>query len=533
MIYELENNENLNIYKKIINMIPLDYLPRDYCNEFGYYPNKKITSTTNLYINSNDKFDPLPNKKEITFMINKNINNEKNLEDTWWYKYYFNIPICAYGRLTQSTGTCWCNSLINVILLTPSIYEFILEKFNNLPETEQNKIRQIKSFDDFIGSDYDLTTLIYATINILIVNKSKAKQKNGNFIIEIAARIKSIYFDNDEDFYKLYSNNKEQKKNAAIEYGDGGLPSEGITVIFNKIFKEDKDFIKINYNFNLSNIDNIKDNKDILIINKITMLIDKYFNESDENKKKLIGKELYSLHRDQINLDIQYSIYKKIFNKRVIENNINQIIDEIIRIIPIEDQDEYINIINNNILNHAIEYNEKKDLKIPTNLIIDKFSYEFKNNLILSTLKENNISLQINDITPPKILLVEYELLKFKNDEEFNLGSNAPDTIKINDIKYIIQGSTLIVTGNAGHSICGLKCNNDLYVYDSNNYLVYTNWNKYNALDKTNNQYRELLISINRSNNDESDDFYDNYPGNSKVLPPYLLNTVVYIREDS
>ena len=76
-------------------------------------------------------------------MVNTNMNFARNLEDTWWYKYYFNIPVCAYGRLSQSSGTCWCNAVINIILLTPVIYELFLEKFNKLNLEQQNRIKKI------------------------------------------------------------------------------------------------------------------------------------------------------------------------------------------------------------------------------------------------------------------------------------------------------------------------------------------------------------------------------------------------------
>ena len=572
MIYELENKENLDIYKKIINMIPENII-----ETHPYYHNKKKTVTKNLY----EPFEPIINEvgltKEITYMINTNINNESNLEDTWWYKYYFNIPFCARGRLSQSTGTCWCNALINVILLTPGIYELILEKFKNLSEEQQNKIKQIKSFDEFIGSDYDLVTLIYATINILIINKSKAKQKNGNFITEIGARIKGSYDNNNENFYKEnITNDKEQKKNAAEKYADAGWPHNGLLTIFQKIFKEDEDYIKIDYIFNL-NIDNIKYKKIVILHNEETKIYNEYINETDEERKLIIYKKLSSIRISRINLEIQYLVTTNTLNDENIKikqieidkliTEINNIINYRIELIKLNNNNisenlinnynkiiklkdvhcECINIVKNNILEDAIKYyknNISKEFstKIPNNLLISNFLYEYKNNILINNVEENTILFKINNINPPKIVFIEYKLLSYKNDEEYILASNAPDIILINNIRYSIHASTLLLTPNANHAIAGLKCNNSLYVYDSNNFLAHTNWNKYTKNDETNDQYRKLLNPEYKDtiqNNSVSLDnikykvHYSDYPESSKENPPYTLLAVIYIKEDA
>ena len=78
-------------------------------------------------------------------------------------------------------------------------------------------------------------------INILLIKKSKAKQKNGNFIAEIAARIKGIGEKKNEDFFKSQSN--------GILYGDGFASYTGLIVILNKLnFINDNDYFILDFN---------------------------------------------------------------------------------------------------------------------------------------------------------------------------------------------------------------------------------------------------------------------------------------------
>ena len=469
MIYELEYNK-LDIYKKIINMIPDKTKINLNIDEYkilfknGFIPNRKKTIEyiidENKINNSNLQFGGTTNIiKEISWMVNTNVNNEKELENTWWYKYYFNIPSCAYGRLTQSTGTCWCNAFINTILLTPGIYELIIDKFNKLSKEYKEKIVKIKSFDQFNGSKENLETLIYAMINILLINKSKAKQRNGNFIAEIAARVNSIYKskDNDEFFYK---------ENGGLKYGDGGVSSVGIITVFQKVLKENEDYIVLDYIF---------------------------------TKKSEIFKE-YKLLSDE-----RASVYNE-WNK----TKDSKLVDKISNIDKIKEPIK-------------IEYEKSK---IQEDQPAEKPFYEFKENVINS---ENN-TLKIDNITLPKIIIIKYQTITKFNPELYNLGCNAPDTIMLNGVKYNINASGLNLTGDtAKHTIGGLKCNNSLYVYDSNNYLAYTNWNKYSQGDITNNQYRELLYSTDTKRQGRH---YGNYPSDTDGIPPYYLTYVVYIIDD-
>lgn len=58
--------------------------------------------------------------------------NSTDLIDQWWFKWYFSVPPCLSSRLTQSTGTCWMNSIINSLFFVPEIITLLTTKYNSL-----------------------------------------------------------------------------------------------------------------------------------------------------------------------------------------------------------------------------------------------------------------------------------------------------------------------------------------------------------------------------------------------------------------
>ena len=51
--------------------------------------------------------------------------NSTNIADKWWYDYFMRSLPCARGRIIQFTGTCWFNVILNTILLTPKLKEYV------------------------------------------------------------------------------------------------------------------------------------------------------------------------------------------------------------------------------------------------------------------------------------------------------------------------------------------------------------------------------------------------------------------------
>ena len=80
---------------------------------------------------------------------------------------------------------------------------------------------------------------------------------------------------------------------------------------------------------------------------------------------------------------------------------------------------------------------------------------------------------------------------------------NLPEIITVNNTRYIIESCGIRV---ADHAIAGLRCNDIFYVYDSNNYIIKTNWHKGDI-----SHYREIC---------------------SFNFDKYYFNSLVYVKED-
>lgn len=44
-----------------------------------------------------------------------------SVNETWWFKWFLAVPRCASGRLAQMSRTCWFNTALNVLLLSPRL----------------------------------------------------------------------------------------------------------------------------------------------------------------------------------------------------------------------------------------------------------------------------------------------------------------------------------------------------------------------------------------------------------------------------
>lgn len=289
--------------------------------------------------------------KEFDYRImNTPNNNAQKIDDTWWYKYYFDTPLCAYGRLLQSSGTCWCNVIINILILSPFIVKIILSKF----EAQGKNVHD--SFKSLQESKPDLKTYLFGFLNILLINKQKAKFEDKNVVINLASKIKCEYEKENTPKLKVDCNSSN--------YGDGGDSFFGIRKVFDTILIKNKDYVVIQK------------------INKIPNLT------YDEQKR-----------------------YDSIENR-------------------------------------LKELNNSKTL--------------LWNDVLYDKDVDNTIS--------PSILLIDYAIFGGKIKPSIE--------ITVSGITYTLEASNIDV--NKKHAITGLKCEDKYYIYDSNNFITYSDWNELN-----------------------------------------------------
>lgn len=235
IIYKL-NDENKNRYfKKIVNIIPkgkaVDETIANIVGEFKH--GNSISVPTGI------------NNREITYKMYE-INEQTILQDTWWYKYYMETPYCFYHRLFQTSGTCWMNSILNLLVLLPPLVEILIKKFDSYRRKNEIITLGYGGYDKLKDND-DLEYMIYIIVYNLLIQQNKPNYTNADIINNIGAKVKSIY-------------------DKPTTNGDGGTSGLGLAAILNTLnLYDDISFIDFNYLSNKANIYNgAKINKDTM-----------------------------------------------------------------------------------------------------------------------------------------------------------------------------------------------------------------------------------------------------------------------------
>jgi hypothetical protein len=444
VLYLYKNDNNIEIFRKNINVFNLN-------NE--------------IIINDDTFFDKVtPNKNFIKLVdtekkrganIFANIRlmnvyyNSTDLVDQWWFKWYFSVPPCLSGRLTQSTGTCWMNSIINSLFFVPEIITLLTTKYNSLSNKDIIDKITFKEFD-CISCEYDLKTLLFSLINNLLIIKRKASITDGNFVGSIASRVKCRYKNELE-----MCNNKE--------YGDGGNPFEGLEIILNEIFNDNS----ISYCFSFEQ----------QIIKYQNKIVDKINEHYDEITKIILEKKI-KIEEYTENIQ-QNSELIKAYNKQNSDEKLEQInlikklltcITDEINLLEkkIDDLDKLIEPLNNSLL-------ELKKLFEIISTDSDLSSNEELKKFVFNIIEVKKY---------PKILIFNKNI--FDSD------------IKIGLYNYKLCSSSISL-GGIDHVIAGIICNNKSYVYDSNNIIVETNWPKKDISNYLTNETTSKLYSTSLS----------------------------------
>ena len=90
------------------------------------------------------------------------------------------------------------NAAINSLILIPKIRDMLIKQWNNVTSDVKKQL----PFSKFFNDDSNLKDLLYSLVNILIIEKEKALPSDKNIIAPIAARVKGLSQNNNENFYK-------------------------------------------------------------------------------------------------------------------------------------------------------------------------------------------------------------------------------------------------------------------------------------------------------------------------------------------
>ena len=385
------------------------------------------------------------------YQLRRNIAGFKTsdeLTDQWWYKIFFTIPPCASGRLTQTTGTCWFNSVFNTLLLVPEIAEILKAKWMLMEKSEQQEIlydapnsngkRNERTLDGCPMMSTPLKRMLWLVIYNILVKGQKADLTHGNFIGELGARVTSI---GDMGTEQHFLNAKEAKTEEGIitmrylktlekNYEDGYDPKTGMGVVLNELLSEGTDFRMINC-YELYE-------RGRLLTEKMRI-----------NEKYLEGQNLYN------ELKKQYDVVRD--KVRLLDDDPSKRVEQNQKI-------DEMNEINNKIKVVVAEVNKWTDE-------INKVSEGIEKLLQKKEIKEDNDKDILQYLGQDTPLLLVIGLVHFI--------SKAPETIRINGQVYNLKASAISLgplDGKGGHAVAGLTCGKYRYIYDSNNYLAPSDW---------------------------------------------------------
>jgi hypothetical protein len=178
----------------------------------------------------------------------------KSLADAWWFKWQTAVPLCASKRLIQTTGTCWFNTAVNMLLLTPAIYEMLKASWHTLgasADANQKKLHELsKKFNIgmcLVKSQANLELLFWALVYNLVVKDSVAEMSDGNFMGRLAAYVKATHKKGLSSLtMPAETLTPQQVYDRNASFGDGYAPCAALPILL-KQGLPDADYVIVNW----------------------------------------------------------------------------------------------------------------------------------------------------------------------------------------------------------------------------------------------------------------------------------------------
>lgn len=154
------------------------------------------------------------------------------LTDQAWFTWFLGRSPCASGRLSQMSGTCWFNSGLNIMLLTPVIAEY-MKAYWNTELTQSEKTSSQASFDVCLHPSADLRKMLNIVVYNLLIKHRKAVLSDGDFMQRLAAatKLRKQYGQDEKTQAKKLS---ELPGNSG--YGSSGFARDAIEIIMATLF---------------------------------------------------------------------------------------------------------------------------------------------------------------------------------------------------------------------------------------------------------------------------------------------------------
>ena len=213
---------NITIYHCVVCYDTMIDVPRLYdvrTKQSKAFVFNKIRNYSSIKID-----DPIPRvddlKLDTTIGIKYRVIQYINRNDQWWKTFYNELSVHAQGYLRQRSPTCWLNSIINLILLTP-----LSNEVKNNRDIQNAKIMEFKEIRD-AATNMPLKSLLFSLFKLLLLRNDPPKIYHGDVILPIAARVNALIYRGNEN---NFTNN---------EYGNGCTRTSIATLEILKMFME-------------------------------------------------------------------------------------------------------------------------------------------------------------------------------------------------------------------------------------------------------------------------------------------------------
>lgn len=183
------------------------------------------------------------------------------LDGQWWYVMYNLVPVCADGRLTQSTGTCWWNTSANIMILTQPIAALLKIQWHNLKGADITYTGSIEKTPLTACLQRRLPPMDFMMVLTyqLLIKGQRARSWQNNLSAQGAG-----YFINSDTSTSTYQNLKQEEilllknkvrssralattSNKLVQYEDGGYSAlAGITTFMQALLQYGEHFSFLN-----------------------------------------------------------------------------------------------------------------------------------------------------------------------------------------------------------------------------------------------------------------------------------------------
>lgn len=172
------------------------------------------------------------------------------LLEKWWYKLFVsNTPVCAENQLIQTTGTCWWNTAMNILILTDTLASLLRLAWSELTPQYKDRIENIL-LENCPSPTMLLRDFLFVLMNQVIIKGQRARGSQKNFS-EIGAGYTMNALKGIREFHELVAASAPRETlHDFMEKWHGADASSGLEVCMSELFARGPHFNSIEFDTN-------------------------------------------------------------------------------------------------------------------------------------------------------------------------------------------------------------------------------------------------------------------------------------------